>query len=209
MIPLLVICSVFNDKDNIKRHLQSIPQYIHQETWDGRYKDFDYPCDLSDDGTREVVNTFYNAKLIDAGNLTEVEKREKAWKSFDPNSYKFMMVIDSDEYFKGDWQDFLIDLDEMYEKYYDPVKPICFGIRVMNPSTGEYDPRPRIWMNGQNVVYGPRHNEYKSKIDNSPLYFSHIIESMKIEHNYKLRYPSYNDLRIKYQEKLATYDAAL
>lgn len=206
MLPVLVACSTFNDKDNIKRHLLSIPQYIHQITLDGRYKDFDHPSDLSDDGTREVVKTFFNCLLIDAGGLTEVEKRQIYFDLFNPINYKFLVVADSDEYFFGDWQEFIHELDDLYEKYYIINQPVCIGIKVHNPPTGEFDPRPRIWINAHNVKMGPKHNEFRNKLDNKGLFFSHTIQSMKLKHDYKLRYPSYDNLRLIYQSRLISQE---
>jgi hypothetical protein len=206
MLPVLVACSVFNDKDNIKRHLLSIPQYVHQLTIDGRYKDFDHPSDLSDDGTREVVNVFFNTLLIDAGGLTEIEKRQIYFDRFNPINYKFLLVADSDEYFVGDWQEFIYELDDLYEKYYTIDQPVCIGIKVHNPPTEEFDPRPRIWINAHNVKMGPKHNEFRNKLDNSGLYFSEEVKSMKLKHDYRLRYPSYNNLRLLYQSRLISQE---
>src|ERR1044072_6450082 len=110
MNPLIIACSVFNGKDELKRHLSSIPQYVNHEVWDGKYKDIDYPSSLSDDGTRDVAKKYFNVRLFDAPNLIEIEKRQKYFDNFDPREYKFLLVADSDEYFEGDWQDFLYEL---------------------------------------------------------------------------------------------------
>src|SRR5688572_29176806 len=139
MVTPLIVCSAFNEKDSIKRHLISIPQYIHQATYDGRYKDFDHPSDLSDDGTREVVDLFFNTYLIDAGGLTEVEKRQRYFDEFNYKEYDFLIVVDADEYFNGDWQEFLFELDEIYEKYQNNKGiPICFEIQVFDPPNDTY-----------------------------------------------------------------------
>lgn len=175
---------------------------------DGRYKDFDYPSDLSDDGTREVINTFFNCYLIDAGGLTEVEKRQIYFDKFNPVTYKFLLPVDADEYFYGDWQDFICELNDLYDKYQNKEnKPVIILIQTFSPNNDSYQPRPRIFLNAHNVKTGPRHNEFRSKIDNSLLYAIDEVKAMKLKHDYKLRYPSYEERRIAYQKKLCEHDA--
>ena len=162
MKTLLIACSTFLDKDSYKRHLGSIPYYIDHLTVDGKYKDFDYPSELSDDGTREVAKGHFNVKLVNMPNLTEVQKRQTYLNLFDPTEYKFLLVADSDEFFVGDWMDFIAELEELYEKYYEYNTPYCIGLYVKNPYHNAWDKRPRLWINAHKVLMGNMHFELKT-----------------------------------------------
>lgn len=199
---LQIACSVFNDKESFKRHLSSIPENIDETVYDGRYKEFDYPCDLSDDGTRELALDCPKVKLVDAGGLREVVKRQKYFDDFNPKKYKFLLAVDADEYIKGDWDEFYAELKKLYKLYGKYRKPICLGVNVNSPIHSAYDLRPRLWINAQDVYIGPKHFEYTNRKNNTALYPIYEVQSIKIQHDYKLRYPSYNTLREAYQLKL-------
>lgn len=202
MKTLLITCSVFNDKENYLRQVIKIPEFIDHVTYDGRYKDFEYPCDLSDDGTREIAQSFPNIKLVDAGGLTEVAKRNKYFEDFDPTKYKFLLAMDSDEYIKKGWEELLIELDELYDKYVDGDNPLAFYVQVFTPHNNIFDPRPRFWINAQNIIMGPRHYQYYNKKNRLLLPIVDDVKSVKILHDYKLRYPSYIDLSMEYKKRL-------
>lgn len=197
----VIACSVFNDKDSFKRHLSSLPKvnkdFLHIVI-DGRYRGFNYPSSLSNDGTRELA-LLNNSMLIDAPDLNEVEKRQIYFNLASKSDV--IIAVDSDEYLEGDWDLFCKELDD-FSKLIKGNNPLCLGIELYNPLHSKWDPRPRIWFNAYNIKMGPRHFEYINTVNKQPLYFSYIVKHLKINHNYKYRYESYNILREEYQNML-------
>lgn len=197
----IIACSVFNDKDSFKRHLSSLPKSddVLHVVVDGRYKGFNYPSELSNDGTRELALSNPHTMLIDAPNLSEIEKRQIYFNMVSKGDV--LIVVDSDEYLEGDWDGFCSELEE-YNKLVMDNHPLCIGIYVFNPLHNGWDRRPRIWFNAFNVKMGPRHYEYTNSINKQPITFNYWVKLLKANHNYKYRYESYNVLREEYQNML-------
>jgi len=80
---------------------------------DGRFKEFDSPNPLSSDGSREYLKTIKNVVLIDAPDLSEVDKRNIYMKIC---KEEFLLWVDSDHWFEGDWDLFRKEIDEKVNK---------------------------------------------------------------------------------------------
>jgi len=75
---------------------------------DGRFKDFLSPHSLSTDGSREFLKSFNNVKLIDAPDLSQVDKRNIYLKECKED---FIFMVDSDHWIEGNWNEFREEID--------------------------------------------------------------------------------------------------
>ena len=75
---------------------------------DGRFKDFSSPYSLSTDGSREFLKSFNNVKLIDAPDLSQVDKRNIYLKECKED---FLFMVDSDHWIEGNWNEFREEID--------------------------------------------------------------------------------------------------
>jgi len=93
----------FDDAKGLQRCLNSIASHVDLIiAIDGRFKDFEECYDISNDGSKEIVESFSNAKYYCFPNLSEVEKRNKYLEISHTNHIDFLIVLDSDEYAKID-----------------------------------------------------------------------------------------------------------
>lgn len=196
--------SIFNCVDELKRMLSSIHNFMEYIiVVDGRYKGFNYPADLSVDGSREILEGYKNVILIDAPNLKEVEKRQIYLDKTRELGIDLLLTIDSDEYVEcEDWKTFEKHCRFEYEIYNKQTGQ--FGIYVENSNTNihQFDPRPRIFANPYDIKHTDHRHFVKS--DGSPIDMSSIIHGLKLRHDYHLRTESYQELRLAYQKQLVS-----
>ena len=89
----------FDDAKGLERCLHSIASNVDLViTIDGKFKEFEEDYDVSIDGSREVVESFPNARYYCYPNYTEIEKRNKYLEIAAQLGIDFLIVIDSDEY---------------------------------------------------------------------------------------------------------------
>ena len=202
---IIIACSTFNDLNSYKRHLSSMPNdpAVVHTTVDGKYKEFDYPCGLSNDGTRELA-LLEGSVLISAPNLTQIQKRQIYFNITTKDD--ILIPIDSDEYIVGDWLEFTKELNK-YKKLVVDETPFVVCINTYNTIHHKYDPRPRIFFNPHNIVTGPRHFEFTNRITKKSIISRNmpLVKSIKLEHNYNHRYESYNELRQQYYDNTKMY----
>src|SRR5215218_2026421 len=97
----------YNDLYSLRRCIPSLINHVGNVlAIDGRHTTFKKYGLLSDDGSREYLNEFDNIKLVDCPDY-EVTKRKLA-KQLAPTDH--LLIIDSDEFVVGDW-------DEFYKSY--------------------------------------------------------------------------------------------
>jgi len=98
----------YDDLSSLKRLMPTLHVDVIYAI-DGRFHGFESPNPLSTDGSREYLKSFKNVILVDAPDLPEVEKR---------NIYlrlckeEFLLVVDSDVWFEGDWTEFRDEINE-------------------------------------------------------------------------------------------------
>ncbi len=63
---------------------------------DGRYPQFDYPKDLSDDDSRRIVTSFRNTFLINRGNHSQLDKRNEYLRLGREFGCDYVLVCDAD-----------------------------------------------------------------------------------------------------------------
>ena len=98
----------YNDLRSLKRCISSLKADTIYAI-DGRFKDFNSPNPLSTDGSREFLQSVDNVVLIDAPDLSEVNKRDIPLKACKED---FLFIVDSDHWIKGDWNEFRKEIDE-------------------------------------------------------------------------------------------------
>lgn len=93
----------FNDYDALKRLTQNLFELGLSGIFvDGPFPKFPHTSDKSTDGSRELIESFDNTILLDAGvNYIPTKFNMAASKAVE-NSAEFMLVIGSDEYIEGD-----------------------------------------------------------------------------------------------------------
>lgn len=203
MIMLSVAVSTFNSLNELKRMIFSVQKHVkYIIVVDGKFKDFDYPSDLSTDGSREFLQSFDNVILIDAPNLREVEKRQVYLDKTKELDVDLLLVMDSDEFVEcEDWNLFEKYCRFEYEVYNKQTNQ--FGILVENANIqGQFDSRPRIFAHPYDIKHNDNDHKNFTTKSNIPLDMSSVIVGLKLRHNYDLRTPSYQKLRLSYQKKL-------
>lgn len=148
----LVFGICFYNDPSILRLLSSLPKEIKKIVIDGKFKFNPNANELSDEALRESILKYDNVELIDAANLLEPDKRQKYLTN---NEYKYLFIIDSDEYvLAADW-----------DRFYDYILTLESGIHDIffetdnNGGTSSY---PRLWVNPKEWKYVKTHNIFKN-----------------------------------------------
>lgn len=191
-IKLTVELVFYNDLFSLKR---CIPSFINEVdnvlAIDGRhttYKRYDL---LSDDGSREYLQSFNKIKLIDCPDY-EVVKRKLA-KTLSPTD--FLLIIDSDEYVVGDW-------DEFYKSFYVTILKdtqqtdlYCLPLERFN-AIEVYDWHPVLFhIPAQFTYYQNKHNIpiKKRQAEQTGIFAPTIcpynVKGIKLRHDHRLRSP--------------------
>ena len=126
----------FDDARGLQRCLNSVAPYVDLIiAIDGRFRDFEEFYDISVDGSKEVVESFSNAKYYCFPNLTEIEKRNKYLEIAHAYGLDFLIVIDSDEYARFDGNTFTKNLEKIilqkkYSEFGLDSAPEVYGIKM-------------------------------------------------------------------------------
>ena len=126
----------FDDARGLQRCLNSVAPYVDLIiAIDGRFRDFEEFYDISIDGSKEVVESFSNAKYYCFPNLTEIEKRNKYLEIAHAHGLDFLIVIDSDEYARFDGTTFKNNLEKIilqkkYSEFGSDSAPEVYGIKM-------------------------------------------------------------------------------
>ena len=87
----------YKDYFGMRRLLHSLRNVDVVFCIDGRFKDFPNEEPLSSESERMMIKSFPNTVLIDAPNLTEIQKRDIYFKHAQQYLCDWLLVIDSDE----------------------------------------------------------------------------------------------------------------
>lgn len=98
----------YDDLSSLKRLMPTLHVDVIYAI-DGRFRGFNSPNPLSTDGSREYLKSFENVVLVDAPDLSEVEKRNIYLRLC---SEEFLLVVDSDVWFEGSWTEFRNEINE-------------------------------------------------------------------------------------------------
>lgn len=199
MYPICVELIFYNDLESLKRCIPSIYEYIHCIlAIDGRHTTYKKYNLLSDDGSREYLKSFDKIKLIDYPDY-EVEKRNLAKQLCDTST---LLIIDSDEYVIGDWEEFYTDylrIRKMDKKNINLYK-VCMQ-RIDDSNMYTY--HPLVFYKPQEFIYYNDCHNIPIKISESnlpniyaPKSFNTPIKGITVMHDHGLR----NEQRMKVRE---------
>jgi hypothetical protein len=94
----------YNDKESLKRCLESVsPHLDYIFCIDGKFRSYHATNNLSTDGSRDIVKSYDNTILTDFNGGSESEKRQRYLQLASDYSIDMLLVIDCDEYVKGDF----------------------------------------------------------------------------------------------------------
>lgn len=161
---------------------------------DGKFPDYDYPVELSDDGSRELVLSYTNTVLIDCP-ADEVTKRNRYLEACKES---VAIMIDSDEYvLEADWSVFRKNCEKL------PADKNLFGLLAKHTDgPGIY---PRLFRAPQEMEYHRCHNFFRHKptgdIFRSPS-LSTAVEGLTLAWDDSLRKQDHIDRTFEYQKRL-------
>lgn len=207
----------FDDARGLQRCLSSIESHVDLIiAIDGRFKDFEEGYDISNDGSKEVVESFSNARYYCFPNLTEIEKRNKYLEIAHAYRLDFLLVLDSDEYVKIDYTLFHNNLEAiMFQKQYLDLglvqSPEVYGIKMYDQQFEK--PDIIVERHNERLFYKPgclRYHSIHSNLidinDNTRNFttakYTAEIEGITIFNDDRLRTPDYIVKSIKYQHHL-------
>lgn len=148
----------YNDRDGLKRCLDSLHNHVdHIFCIDGRFKHFPSTVEdsgLSTDGSRELVIEYYpNTVLMSVPNALEIDKRNRYLALASNFNCDFLLVIDSDEWVEGDWNEFKKNAQAVAK-----VGPNAVEIRNRD---NQFNPRPSLFYKPTLFMYYQKHNRVK------------------------------------------------
>lgn len=159
---------------------------------DGKFPNFKGNSKMSNDGSRQVVESFPNTILLNCADY-EIHKRNLYLQASEGNT-DYILIIDSDEYINlegKDWKVFRNNLSDMQQK--NPGRDI-WGVDLESNSDDyvetvdqilgrpyqkkkrhswdlrEYQPKPRLWHNPWQFEYFLNHYSWRHKDPNYPEY---------------------------------------
>jgi len=188
---------------------------------DGRYKQF---TSILDDSTNILSSNEVHSYLISnpryltinytnwKTNPTEIEKRNKylEYSKKQVNGIcdlDFLIIIDTDEYLEGNWQQFYDGLSELRKKIdsFDSDKKYLHDITMIDREYDGYPDqeidRPRIFYQPYNMQYVNSHYSWQHRDTKEKLGFSrHIVKGLKIIHDNDHRSLEYEQNMKEYQK---------
>lgn len=193
---------VFNDRKSLYRTLSTCHQANYIFVIDGKFPDYDYPSQLSDDGTRDICEQFDNVVLIDCP-ADEVTKRNRYLQACREYGIDYLLIVDSDEYlYDINWWAFCQNLAKL------TTTENILGIWCKNQD-GMESVYPRLWKNPGEMEYYRCHNVFK-KISNGQLIRGNAeapyVEGVKITWDASLRTPESEVRTSEYQAKLIAHE---
>lgn len=197
----------YNDCKSLERTLESLKDKVD---WmiciDGRFKHFKDNSLLSTDGSRELVNSYDKAVLVDVPNSYEIQKRSAYLRECERVRAEYLLIIDSDEYIyepESDWELFDKKVDEYCSSpYYGKYNLFGIYTEVNNPNydhivhriTGRKDRpvltdgkinrkwqyHPRLWHRPYEMEYNKTHYMFRNKNPANPLHQQEHNATVKI-----------------------------
>lgn len=155
----------FDDAKGLERCLNSIHSFVDIIiAIDGKFKEFDDDHDISIDGSKEVIQSFQNAKYYSYPNLTQIEKRNKYLEIAGNQGIDFLFVIDSDEYASADRSIFRKNLEKIKKdkelSEHEKCKPEVYGVKIFERHVEKMN---SVWERYiERLFYKPGHLRYSA-----------------------------------------------
>lgn len=191
----------FNDINSLKR---SIPTYIdfvdHIIAIDGRHTtDKEYKI-LSDDGSREYLKSIDKVTLINMFDY-EAKKRIRVKEMCKDLNIENLLIIDSDEYVRGDWNEFLLNYDKIIKADKDNINLYKIEVQRYDYLEGFF-PLPILFRSPWEFTYYkykhsiPIQKKYQH-LDNiyAPISYNRVVKGIQIMHDHSLRNKDRMDIR--------------
>lgn len=139
----------YNDCRSLDRALNSTKEFDKVICVDGRFKNYIGETQLSNDGSRELIQQYQNTILIDAPNLIEPDKRSTYLKLCTSD---FLIYLDSDEWVEGNINEFRDNLHK-----YTQQNEHIYSLPFYSKAGGGYSVAPRIYQRPNKIRYGQLH----------------------------------------------------
>ena len=152
MFEKLVFGICFYNDPSILRLLDSLPKQAKKIIIDGKFEFNHSKQELSDESLRDKIRLYDNVTLIDIPNVSEPRKRDQY---LIDNPYKYLIILDSDEYIVA----------EDWIRFFDFVETLEDGIHdlfVETDKEGGTSSYPRLWINPSQWRYTMCHNIFKN-----------------------------------------------
>jgi hypothetical protein len=181
----------FNCLRNLQRSLPTYIDYVDEViAVDGKHKMGEQGFNLlSTDGSREYLQSFDKVRIIDMPNDYEVDKRKMVKNLCNTLN---LIIIDSDSYVEGDWEEFHLDYER--KKSYDWKHKNLYKLKLQrDDSPDAFVDFPLVYYNPwEFTYYQNKHAIPIKKTDANkpgifaPDSFDTTIKGIKIMHDRKL-----------------------
>jgi hypothetical protein len=214
--------STFQCVAEYDRCVQTIPKDSFIMQADGAYPDFaekwigDTKCRTTDlissDGTTEVIHKAGRKGFVFSFIGPETQKRQALANKVAELGYRYMFIIDSDEYIHSttNWNAFLYDLELKSKVYLERGLGVIFDVNIntdknyvkgSNIVEPGIQPRPRLWVLPDKLEYfNDIHNWVRRRKDAPERYPVRLggvvtLDGLMLYHDSKLRTERYLEAR--------------
>jgi hypothetical protein len=101
----------FQAKKELERLISTLPEEILLIAVDGRLLGYPSEHSLSTDGSREVLQSRANTKIIDKPDVDQFTKRNTYFRQAKRDKIDLLMIVDSDHSLIGNWEMFYKDIE--------------------------------------------------------------------------------------------------
>lgn len=188
-----------NDIKNLQRLLPTINGYVDMifaiegRTWtDKKY------YEGSTDGSSEYLKSFDNVLLERMDNY-EYQKRQHVCELCRLYGFPNLIIIDSDEYVIGNWDDFKQNWQNAIED--DVMNYALYKVQIQRLDSTPREPiygwQPVLWREPWQFMYQQRHDYFKRINESSTYYIRSYqnVEGIKLNHDHSLRTPASQKIR--------------
>ncbi len=209
--PKLAVCiSYFNNVKEIPRLLDPIVEHVDLIiAIDGKYPKFDWPTNLSTDGSTELLIEKYNAVVqVNKSPIEQIDKRNQYLEIAENANMDFVLVLDTDDYLHPDYQDW----DLFYQQLADlPDSETLGNVWVwMSPlhvanwnmvTDNTWSQYTRI-IRPSKIRYDVTHWTYCLKGDNTSFEVANqTLEGLRFDSDSRLRSKKYSKAGYKWAEE--------
>jgi glycosyltransferase involved in cell wall biosynthesis len=201
--------SFYNDAQGLERCLSSlqVPEIETILAIDGRYHGYRSDSDLSNDGSRQVVNKYPNTLLVDFP-ATQIRKRNKYLELSKRYGLDFLLILDSDEYILpgANWPLFKHACEESVRL--DKGQYRIYDVRYQNEMDWDLGERPRLWYKPWQIRYDVKHYRWiiRAKCKDRIVYEGNcgrrLFPAITIKHHRAIRPPDRNKTMDAYEDRL-------